>query len=106
MSTDDLRAKLRDELSGFPIGTGYYQTTVGTNEAREMADALLPIIEAHTAAAVAEVRELIAGRLERLATKERSNLSADDTLWSHDDWADERGACCYDHAARIVRGQA
>ena len=45
MSTDDLREKLRDELAGFPIGAG--GTAVGADEAREMADALLRIIDAH-----------------------------------------------------------
>ena len=101
MSTDDLRDALAETIRA---AEPYIYADPA--DARELADALLPIIEAHTAAAVAEVREQIAGWLDGLATKERSSLPADDMLWSYDDWADERGASCYDHAARIVRGQA
>lgn len=35
---------VRDELAGWPIGSGYYQTTVGTDEAREMARAVLALL--------------------------------------------------------------
>lgn len=104
MSTDDLREKLADELSGFPIGTGYYQTTVGTNEAREMADALLPIIDAHTAAAVAEVREQIAARLDRHESVKRASSAENPSeLWAQRDYS---AAVAFGVAARIARGQA
>lgn len=36
---------IRDELSGWPIGTGYYATQVGVDEASDMAQALMPVIE-------------------------------------------------------------
>ena len=88
MSTDDLRAKLRDELSGFPIGTGYYQTTVGTNEAREMADALLPIIDAHTAALI---KQAVPGVKVAVDLSQATGLSL---------------AQVADAIARIARGQA
>ena len=32
---------LRDEIGGWPIGSGYYATRVGTDEAREIAEHLL-----------------------------------------------------------------
>ena len=46
---------LRDELAGWPIGSGYYGTQVGTDEAREMAHAALPVI---AAGLLAPLREL------------------------------------------------
>lgn len=39
--TDDEREALRDELAGWVIGAGYYQSMVGTSDAAEMADAIL-----------------------------------------------------------------
>jgi hypothetical protein len=36
-----LRDQFRDVLSGWPIGRGYESITVGTDEARDMADAIL-----------------------------------------------------------------
>lgn len=41
MTTEQDRDELRDELTGWPIGIGYYQTSVGVDEARDMADAIL-----------------------------------------------------------------
>lgn len=38
------REAVRDELSGWPIGSGYYQTSVSNEEAGEMADAVLDLI--------------------------------------------------------------
>lgn len=35
------RDELVDEIAGHPIGSGYYSTNVGINEAREIADSLL-----------------------------------------------------------------
>ena len=34
-----------DELAGHPIGSGYYQTTVSVDEAREMAEAVQALIK-------------------------------------------------------------
>jgi len=39
--SDDEREALRDELAGWVIGAGYYQSMVGTSDAAEMADAIL-----------------------------------------------------------------
>ena len=33
--------RAQDELSGAPIGSGYYQTTIGTDEARQLAEAVV-----------------------------------------------------------------
>jgi len=41
MTNDDDREALRDELAGWVIGAGYYQSMVGTSDAAEMADAIL-----------------------------------------------------------------
>ena len=68
-------------------------------QARHVADALLPIIEAHTAAAVAEVRELIAGRLD--AETDRATEHARVKLPFEFGLSE-----AYGQAARIVRGQA
>ena len=38
---DDLRTRIADELSGWPLGSGYYQTTVSPEEAAGMADAVI-----------------------------------------------------------------
>ena len=35
------RDELVDEIAGHPIGSGYYSTNVGIDEAREIADAIL-----------------------------------------------------------------
>ena len=35
------REEVRDEIAGHPIGSGYYATSVGVDEAAEVADALL-----------------------------------------------------------------
>lgn len=45
----------RDELAGWPIGSGYYGTKVDVDEAREMAEAALPVI---VAAVLKPIREL------------------------------------------------
>ena len=39
--SDELRDRIADELAGHPIGTGYYATSVGMDEAREMAQAVI-----------------------------------------------------------------
>ena len=39
------REEIADELSGWPIGTGYYQTRVATDEAQDMADAVLALLK-------------------------------------------------------------
>ena len=39
--SESMRDRLRDELAGWPIGSGYYSTTVSVEDARDMADALL-----------------------------------------------------------------
>lgn len=39
------RQELADELSGWPIGDGYYQTSVATAEARDMADAVIALLK-------------------------------------------------------------
>lgn len=49
----------RDELAGWPIGSGYYGTKVDVDEAREMAEAVLPVI---VAAVLKPIRELHVGR--------------------------------------------
>ena len=38
---DVMRERIRDELAGWTIGSGYYSTMVGVDEAGEMADAVL-----------------------------------------------------------------
>ena len=38
---DDLRDRIADELAGHQIGTGYYAASVGMDEAREMAQAVI-----------------------------------------------------------------
>ena len=39
------RDEIADELSGWPIGAGYYQTQIGIDEARDMADAVLNLLK-------------------------------------------------------------
>lgn len=39
------RDEIVDVLSGWPIGTGYYQTTVGTDEARDMAYDIIAMLK-------------------------------------------------------------
>ena len=39
--SDELRDRIADELAGHPIGSGYYGTTVGWDEARDMADEVI-----------------------------------------------------------------
>lgn len=44
-----IKEKIADELSGWPIGTGYYGITVSTDEAKEMADAILALLKGQEA---------------------------------------------------------
>ena len=39
--SDDLRDRIADVLTGHPIGSGYYGTTVGWDEALDMADEVI-----------------------------------------------------------------
>ena len=39
------RDEIAEELSGWPIGVGYYQTRVAIDEARDMADAVLALLK-------------------------------------------------------------
>ena len=39
---------IADEIAGHPIGSGYYQTTVDTAEAREIASAIIDLIRGET----------------------------------------------------------
>ena len=39
--SDDLRDRIADVLSGHPIGSGYYGTSVGMDEALDMADEII-----------------------------------------------------------------
>ena len=41
----NLHEGIRDALSGWPIGSGYYSTAVGTDEASEMADAIMALLK-------------------------------------------------------------
>lgn len=41
---DDLAERIRDEVSGFPIGDGYYQTTVANDEAWDMTEDIMSVI--------------------------------------------------------------
>lgn len=43
------RDEIAEELSGWPIGTGYYQTQVTIDEAREMADVVLALLKGQDA---------------------------------------------------------
>ena len=38
---DVMRERIRDELAGWTIGSGYYSTMVNVDEACEMADAVI-----------------------------------------------------------------
>lgn len=40
----NLTEQIRDEISGYPIGDGYYQTTVATDEAYEMTEDVMSVI--------------------------------------------------------------
>lgn len=57
----DLEA-IRDELAGWPIGSGYYQTKVSVDEAREMAEALVaeggPVAEVERMAALSALKKM------------------------------------------------
>ena len=41
MRGDELRDRIADALSGHPVGSGYYGTTVGREEALSMADEVI-----------------------------------------------------------------
>ena len=52
---NDLRRELAEAISGHPIGQGYYSLTVSMDEAREMINAILPIITRETEQARADI---------------------------------------------------
>ena len=99
MSTDDLREKL--VRASIPTLQRAGDVTLGPDLkplSEEMADAMLPIIEAH----VADVREQIAAWLDAEAdTAQEMVLFAP---MSEKFFANR--ANCYGQAANIVRGQA
>lgn len=41
---DVMRERIRDELAGWTIGSGYYSMMVDVDEAGEMADAVLAVL--------------------------------------------------------------
>lgn len=57
IDTTALKERIRDEIAGHPIGSGYYQTVVGVDEASDIAAAILPDIIAEVQAAKAEAWE-------------------------------------------------
>ena len=67
--TEQEREAVRDELSGSPIGGGYYTMQVGTDEARDMADrilaALAPFVAAREAQAAAKALREAASAIAR-----------------------------------------
>ncbi len=44
MTEPSLRERVRDAVSGWPIGSGYYQTAIHFDEAQEIADAVLAVV--------------------------------------------------------------
>lgn len=44
LTRDALIQAVRDEISGWPIGHGYYQTTIGTDEAEELAHVVVDTV--------------------------------------------------------------
>ena len=95
MSTDNLREKLADTIRA---AEPYIYADPA--DASELADALLPIIDAH----VAEVREQIAARLDecRDTAYGLSKTAKDETIAQRH----YARSCAYGQAARIARGQA
>lgn len=58
--TEEWLDELADEFSGFPIGSGYYSTTVGASDAREIVrERLAPVIEQLVAVRVTEALQPI-----------------------------------------------
>lgn len=49
---EQLFETIRDELAGWPIGSGYYATKVAVHEAGEMADAVLALLPGRSEAEV------------------------------------------------------
>lgn len=72
---DALREAVRDELAHWPIGSGYYSTSVALDEAGEMADAVLAVVAKHRDAEVERLREQ-AQEIERVAWQRRLDLDA------------------------------
>ena len=42
--SESMRDRIRDELAGWVIGSGYYATAVSVEDARDMADAVLAVL--------------------------------------------------------------
>lgn len=65
MTGADVTGQLAEEIAGWPIGSGYYGTSIGTDEAREIAAALAPTVNkliAEAAAAELDAAAADAGR--------------------------------------------
>lgn len=83
--TDTLRAAITDELSGWPIGSGYYQSTVAHDEAREMADALVAALLGLSGVAVTLKPELITTVKQLKALPVRAVIiDAHECVFEHD----------------------
>ncbi|EPH17550.1 hypothetical protein HMPREF1484_00235 [Dermabacter sp. HFH0086] len=66
--TYKLAKKIRDEVTGTYSGYGYYSTFVRTDEAAEIAAAVLPIIAEEVRKAKAEAWEECAAKIEMQGT--------------------------------------
>lgn len=66
--TYKLAEKIRDEVIGTYGGHGYYSTFIGTDEAAEIAAAVLPIIADEVRKAKAEAWEECASEIEMQGT--------------------------------------
>jgi len=83
----DARAELVDEIAGRPIGSGYYSTSVGIDEAREIADAILAAGYSKPRT-ISTVEELDALPVESIVRdvdglpKEKQNATGGEVFWA------------------------
>ena len=56
---EQLFETIRDELAGWPIGSGYYATKVAVHEAGEMADAVLTRLSQRCAPSDEKIAEVL-----------------------------------------------
>jgi hypothetical protein len=61
---DHLREQFVEVLSGWPIGGGYCADKLATDDAREMADALLPVLKAYGDVRAAEALRAAAAAVQ------------------------------------------
>lgn len=97
------RDEIADELTGWPIGAGYYATTVAIDEARGMADAVLALMKGQEPP---HERSLLMREANTLCWRDEPHEGQRVVTWDENDNIVEETPPCEDHIrmAEAIQG--